>query len=79
VLRVLKLKKYYGRIRGIEDVSFEIDEGVIYGLIGPNGAGKTTTIRTIIGMIKADEGEVYIISSAPESSEIHRGDEWRVI
>jgi len=60
VLRVLKLKKYYGRIRGIEDVSFEIDEGVIYGLIGPNGAGKTTTIRTIIGMIKADEGEVYI-------------------
>ena len=60
MLKVQHLKKYYGRTRGIENVTFEIGEGEIYGLIGPNGAGKTTTIRTIVGMINADEGEVYI-------------------
>ena len=60
MLKVQHLKKYYGRTRGIENVTFEIGEGEIYGLIGPNGAGKTTTIRTIVGMIKADEGEIYM-------------------
>ena len=54
------LKKYYGKTRGVEDVSFEIKKGDIYGFIGPNGAGKSTTIRTIMGLINKTSGDVYI-------------------
>ncbi|WP_053001203.1 ABC transporter ATP-binding protein [Kosmotoga pacifica] len=54
------LKKYYGKYRGIVDVSFAIKPGEIYGLIGPNGAGKTTTIRIILGLLQKDSGEVKI-------------------
>ncbi|OAA29150.1 ABC transporter [Kosmotoga arenicorallina S304] len=54
------LKKYYGKHRGVEDVSFTIKPGEIYGLIGPNGAGKTTTIRIILGLLYKDSGTVKI-------------------
>ncbi|MFO7882649.1 MAG: ABC transporter ATP-binding protein [Kosmotogaceae bacterium] len=54
------LKKYYGKFRGVEDVSFKIEKNEIYGLIGPNGAGKTTTIRIILGLLKKDKGLVKI-------------------
>ncbi len=47
ILEVKNLKKYYGKIRGVEDVSIKLNRGDIYGFIGPNGAGKSTTIRTI--------------------------------
>lgn len=60
VIEVKKLKKYYGKIRGVEDVSLKIKKGEIYGFIGPNGAGKSTTIRTIIGLINKTSGEIYI-------------------
>jgi len=45
MIKVEGLTKYYGQIRGIEDVTFTIKEGEIVGLLGPNGAGKTTTMR----------------------------------
>lgn len=54
------LKKYYGKYRGVEDISFTIKPGEIYGLIGPNGAGKTTTIRIILGLLCKDAGIVKI-------------------
>ncbi|RKX48620.1 MAG: ABC transporter ATP-binding protein [Thermotogae bacterium] len=54
------LKKYYGKYRGVEDVSFSIKPGEIYGLIGPNGAGKTTTIRIILGLLYKDSGNITI-------------------
>ncbi|MBO8160736.1 MAG: ABC transporter ATP-binding protein [Thermosipho sp. (in: Bacteria)] len=57
---VKNLKKYYGKNRGIEDVSFEINEGEILGLIGPNGAGKTTTIRILTGFLSPDNGKALI-------------------
>ncbi|MBG0764287.1 MAG: ATP-binding cassette domain-containing protein, partial [Tissierellales bacterium] len=47
VIEIKNLKKYYGKQRGIEDVSFSVMEGDIFGFIGPNGAGKSTTIRTL--------------------------------
>lgn len=60
VLEVKKLKKYYGPIRGVEDVSFSIEEGEIFGFIGPNGAGKSTTIRCIMNLISKTKGTVLI-------------------
>ena len=44
-----ELTKYYGETRGIEDVSFAVEEGEVFGFLGPNGAGKTTLIRTLLG------------------------------
>ncbi|WGS65655.1 ABC transporter ATP-binding protein [Marinitoga aeolica] len=60
MIKINNLKKYYGKHRGIENVSFEIKEGEILGLIGPNGAGKTTTIRILTGFLKPDNGEALI-------------------
>ena len=51
MIQVKNIQKYYGKYLGVEDISFKIDKGEIYGLIGPNGAGKTTTIRAMMGMI----------------------------
>lgn len=59
---ISNLKKYYGKNVGVEDISFNVREGEIVGFIGPNGAGKTTTIRTIVGLLKADQGQVEIIA-----------------
>jgi ABC-2 type transport system ATP-binding protein len=60
LIKVEKIKKYYGKYLGVEDISFKINKGEIYGLIGPNGAGKTTTIRAMMGMISIDNGEITI-------------------
>ena len=51
MLEIKNLKKYYGKIRGCENVNIKLNKGDIYGFIGPNGAGKSTTIRTIMGLI----------------------------
>ncbi|TKX53297.1 ATP-binding cassette domain-containing protein, partial [Halorubrum sp. SP9] len=45
------LSKYYGDVRGIEDVSFAVEDGEVFGFLGPNGAGKTTAIRTMLGFL----------------------------
>ena len=58
ILEVKHLKKYYGKQRGVIDVSFSLEPGEIYGFIGPNGAGKSTTIRTIMGLINKTDGEI---------------------
>ncbi len=60
ILELKHLKKYYGSIRGIEDVSLKIHKGEIYGFIGPNGSGKSTTIRTLLGLVNKTSGEVLI-------------------
>lgn len=60
ILEVKELKKKYGSSRGITSVNFTVEKGDIYGFIGPNGAGKSTTIRSILGLIFPDSGEVSI-------------------
>jgi ABC-2 type transport system ATP-binding protein len=55
-----KLTKYYGKARGIVDVSLEVDEGEIFGFIGPNGAGKSTTIRLLCSLIYPTSGSATI-------------------
>jgi ABC-2 type transport system ATP-binding protein len=60
VIEVNKLTKYYGKARGIVDVSFSVDEGEIFGFIGPNGAGKSTTIRLFLSLIYPSSGSAKI-------------------
>jgi len=57
IIEVSHLTKFYGKSRGIVDVSFNVEEGEIFGFIGPNGAGKSTTIRLLLSLIHPTEGE----------------------
>lgn len=60
IIEIKNLTKYYGKQKGIEDVSFKVEEGEIFGFIGPNGAGKSTTIRTLLSLIYPTSGEATI-------------------
>lgn len=60
IIEVAHLTKYYGKARGIVDVSFNEEEGEIFGFIGPNGAGKSTTIRLLLSLIHPTSGSARI-------------------
>lgn len=60
VIQTRNLTKRYGKSRGIEDVTLEVNQGEIFGFIGPNGAGKSTTIRTLLGLIRKTSGQASI-------------------
>ncbi len=60
VLSVRGLRKRYGDLEAVKDVSFDIREGETYGLLGPNGAGKSTTISLVCGLLRRDAGEVTV-------------------
>jgi len=60
IIEVEHLTKYYGKARGIVDVSFNVEEGEIFGFIGPNGAGKSTTIRLFLSLIYPTQGQARI-------------------
>lgn len=92
VIEIKNLTKNYGKARGISDVSFNVEEGEIFGFIGPNGAGKSTTIRTLLSLIYPTSGSATIfgkdcIKFAPEiakeigylPSEVFYYDKMRVI
>jgi lipopolysaccharide export system ATP-binding protein len=54
------LERYYGRWKVVEKVSIEVQRGEVVGLLGPNGAGKTTTFRLIVGLLRADGGQILL-------------------
>ena len=60
MISVEHLTKYYGDFLAVDDLSFEIDEGHVYGFLGPNGAGKSTTMNIMTGCLSATEGHVRI-------------------
>ena len=60
MLQVKNIVKNYGKICAVNDLSFEVKDGEIFGLLGENGAGKTTTFRIILGLLDADSGSVSL-------------------
>lgn len=92
MLKIENLTKYYGNIRGVEDLSLELMDGEIFGFIGPNGAGKSTTIKCIMNFINKTSGNIYINDILVEDknfeyknligylpSEIHLYDDYTVL
>ena len=60
VIEIKNLTKYYGKIKGVENLNLDLLEGEVFGFIGPNGAGKSTTIRAIMNLINKTNGKVII-------------------
>src|SRR5258708_35277360 len=60
MIQTNQLTKTYGKSRGIDNVTFDIQEGEVFGFLGPNGAGKTTTMRTLMGLLRASSGNATI-------------------
>ena len=60
-IEVKNLVKTFGKFRAVDDISFYIPQGEIFGLLGPNGAGKTTTIRMLIGLLRPDSGSAHVL------------------
>ena len=60
MLKIEHLTKKYDQYKAVDDLSLEIEDGHIYGFIGHNGAGKTTTLKSVVGILPFDEGDIYI-------------------
>lgn len=69
ILEIQNLTKYYGKIKGVENLSLTLEEGEIFGFIGPNGSGKSTTIRSVMNLINKTSGKVLI-----ENKEFNKDD-----
>jgi ABC-2 type transport system ATP-binding protein len=67
------LTKYYGRTRGIEELSFRLEPGEVFGFLGPNGAGKSTTIRTMLDLIRPTSGRIRVFGLDPRGGGPPRG------
>jgi ABC-2 type transport system ATP-binding protein len=65
VIHVSGIRKTYGRTVAVDEVSFDVDEGEIFGLIGPNGAGKTTTMECVEGLRTPDRGAISVLALDP--------------
>jgi len=72
VISIKQLKKYYGIHCGVENVTFDVDEGEILGFIGPNGAGKSTTIKLLLSLLRPDFGsaEIFGMDTRKDSAKI---------
>jgi ABC-2 type transport system ATP-binding protein len=74
VIEINQLTKSYGKARGITDITFNVEEGEIFGFIGPNGSGKSTTIRTLLSLIYPTSGsaKIFGMDSVKNASEIKK-------
>ncbi|MDX9691413.1 MAG: ABC transporter ATP-binding protein [Acholeplasmataceae bacterium] len=61
MIYVENLRKYYGKTRGLESVTMQVNPGEIFGFVGPNGSGKTTLIRILLGLIQKDQGVAKVL------------------
>jgi lipopolysaccharide export system ATP-binding protein len=67
-----RLRKSYGGRQVVKDVGFSVEAGQVVGLLGPNGAGKTTSFYMIVGLVRADGGEIYLDGDAIHKLPMHR-------
>ncbi len=65
IIQIQNLVKRYGDVTAVDDLSFEVEQGEIFGLLGPNGAGKTTTIRVVMDILTPDAGSVAVLGRRP--------------
>jgi ABC-2 type transport system ATP-binding protein len=65
-VQVQGLRKVYGTTVAVDEISFTVHEGEIFGMIGPNGAGKTTTIECLEGLRKPDKGTIRVLDLDPQ-------------
>lgn len=70
IIQIKDLQKKYKNVTAVDNISLEIEEGDIFGFLGPNGAGKTTTIRSILGLIDFDNGEIDIFGKKFNNDDI---------
>ena len=63
MLKVNHVTKYYDNVKAVDDLSFTVNDGEIFGLLGVNGAGKTTTFRMIIGLLEPTSGSITLDGS----------------
>jgi ABC-2 type transport system ATP-binding protein len=71
IIAVSNLTKFYGDFKALDSVSFGVEKGWVYGYLGPNGAGKTTTIRTMLGLLRPDQGGIQIDDVNPTKDPVH--------
>ncbi|WP_238904032.1 ABC transporter ATP-binding protein [Clostridium sp. YIM B02506] len=64
IVETKNLVKVFNKVKSVDSVNLKIKEGEIYGFLGPNGAGKSTTIKILLGLIRANSGEVYIFGKS---------------
>lgn len=72
MLEVRHVSRYFGGVRAVDDVSFQVADGEIHGLIGPNGAGKTTMINLISGLLSVSAGEIHVAGEPVHTLAAHR-------
>jgi ABC-2 type transport system ATP-binding protein len=65
---VRHIRKAYDKHIAVDEISFEIEKGIVYGLLGPNGAGKTTTIRMMMDILRPDSGEIEVLGGQPRAA-----------
>ena len=65
VIEVANLRKVYGSLVAVEEVSFAVEAGEIFGILGPNGAGKSTTVEAMVGLRPIDGGHVRVLGLDP--------------
>lgn len=70
IISVRNLKKFFGEVKAVNGISFDVHKGEVFGLLGPNGAGKTTTIKLLLGLLEPLEGEISILGLNPEREEV---------
>lgn len=70
MISVSELKKFFGDVKAVNGISFNVKKGEVFGLLGPNGAGKTTTIKLLLGLLEPNEGDISILGLNPETEEV---------
>jgi ABC-2 type transport system ATP-binding protein len=71
-IEIQKIVKTFGPVRAVDGVSFDVEQGEIFGLLGPNGAGKTTAIRIMLDIFRPDSGKVAVLGGAMEEAKKDR-------